>query len=91
MDSFKPDESHLRSHRGIHEGKGAPYRGLTACGLMFPAGLDSLAVLIHKWKAEPSTYSPIEMKACLDNWRDVLFRHLDEEAGRISFLAENAS
>ncbi|KAJ7770194.1 hypothetical protein DFH07DRAFT_268458 [Mycena maculata] len=34
---------------------------------------------IHKGSKEPSTYSPTEMRACLDGFREVLFRHLDEE------------
>ncbi|EKM60436.1 uncharacterized protein PHACADRAFT_189570 [Phanerochaete carnosa HHB-10118-sp] len=42
-------------------------------------GLDKLGAFIEKWLAEPATYSPEEMKACLDGWREVLFRHLDEE------------
>ncbi|KAF7792317.1 hypothetical protein EIP86_003353 [Pleurotus ostreatoroseus] len=42
-------------------------------------GLDKLSVLLKKWNADPTKYSPDEMKACLDSWRDVLFRHLDEE------------
>ncbi|EIN11918.1 hypothetical protein PUNSTDRAFT_132064 [Punctularia strigosozonata HHB-11173 SS5] len=47
-------------------------------------GLDDLAALIKKWNEEPSTYSPEEMRACLDSWRDVLFRHLDEEVADLS-------
>ncbi|TFK54444.1 hypothetical protein OE88DRAFT_1733101 [Heliocybe sulcata] len=42
-------------------------------------GLDDLEALVKKWVAEPSTYSPTEMRACLDSFREVLFRHLDEE------------
>lgn len=42
-------------------------------------GLDKLGALIAKWLAEPSAYDPQEMRACLDAWREVLFRHLDEE------------
>jgi len=42
-------------------------------------GLDKLGALIEKWLAEPSTYDPKEMKECLDGWREVLFKHLDEE------------
>lgn len=42
-------------------------------------GLDRLSALIKKWIAEPSTYSPTEMRGCLDSWREVLFTHLDQE------------
>ncbi|KAF7315619.1 Hemerythrin domain-containing protein [Mycena indigotica] len=42
-------------------------------------GLDQLATLVSKFKKEPSTYSPDEMRACLDGFREVLFRHLDQE------------
>lgn len=35
--------------------------------------------LVRKWLDEPSTYSPEEMRASLDSWREVLFSHLDEE------------
>ncbi|KAJ6593952.1 hypothetical protein B0H19DRAFT_1056357 [Mycena capillaripes] len=42
-------------------------------------GLEELSTLVHKFKKEPSTYSPTEMQACLDSFRDVLFTHLDAE------------
>jgi len=42
-------------------------------------GLVELDRLVTQWKTTPSTYSPTDMRACLDNFRDVLFRHLDEE------------
>jgi len=42
-------------------------------------GLDKLGALVRKWNAEPSTYSPEEMRASLDSWKDVLFSHLDDE------------
>jgi len=42
-------------------------------------GLNQLETLVKKWKDTPSTYSPTEMRACLDSFRDVLFHHLDEE------------
>ncbi|KAK7057131.1 hemerythrin HHE cation binding domain-containing protein [Favolaschia claudopus] len=42
-------------------------------------GLDELATLVYKFKKEPTTYSPTEMRACLDGFREVLFAHLDEE------------
>ncbi|KAJ7647283.1 hemerythrin HHE cation binding domain-containing protein [Roridomyces roridus] len=42
-------------------------------------GLDALEVLVKKYTEEPSTYSPTEMRECLDGFRGVLFKHLDEE------------
>ena len=42
-------------------------------------GLEKLSKLVSKWKDEPTAYSPTEMKGCLDSFRSVLFRHLDEE------------
>ncbi|KAJ7096270.1 hemerythrin HHE cation binding domain-containing protein [Mycena epipterygia] len=42
-------------------------------------GLDELSTLVQKFKKEPSTYSPTEMRTCLDGFREVLFTHLDEE------------
>ncbi|KAJ6606039.1 hemerythrin/HHE cation-binding motif-containing protein [Mycena vulgaris] len=42
-------------------------------------GIDELAALVAKYKTQPSTYSPTEMRACLDGFREVLFVHLDEE------------
>ncbi|KII92571.1 hypothetical protein PLICRDRAFT_37340 [Plicaturopsis crispa FD-325 SS-3] len=47
-------------------------------------GLDKLSALIDKWSKEPSAYSPKEMRECLDSFRDVLFRHLDEEVEDLS-------
>lgn len=43
------------------------------------AGLTSLSALLTKWGANPSEYSPKELRDCLDGFREVLFRHLDEE------------
>lgn len=42
-------------------------------------GLDNLDALVKKWVKEPTSYSPIEMKSCLDGFREALFHHLDEE------------
>ncbi|CAK5281531.1 unnamed protein product [Mycena citricolor] len=42
-------------------------------------GLEALGELVQKYKAEPSSYSPSELRACLDGFRDVMFNHLDEE------------
>lgn len=44
-------------------------------------GLDALEKLVTKWKENTSSYSPVEMRACLDTFREVLFHHLDEEVG----------
>jgi len=42
-------------------------------------GLDELEALVTKYKNDPTSYDPAELRACLDSFRDVLFRHLDEE------------
>lgn len=42
-------------------------------------GLEKLSSLLAKWRKSPSTYSPSEMRSCLDGFREVLFHHLDEE------------
>ncbi|KAH7098897.1 hypothetical protein BKA62DRAFT_744308 [Auriculariales sp. MPI-PUGE-AT-0066] len=42
-------------------------------------GIDKLGELVLRWRTEPSAYSPTELRGCLDSFRDVLFRHLDEE------------
>jgi len=46
-------------------------------------GLDKLSALVKKWKKDTTTYSPSELLACLESFREVLFRHLDEEVSDI--------
>ncbi len=79
------DGEHIASHRGIHEG--AVVRNILIYSHMLIAswctGLEALDKLVAKWKEAPSTYSPVEMKACLDGFREVLFHHLDEEVGTL--------
>lgn len=43
------------------------------------AGLDAYHALLVSWKSNPSAYSPKDLRANMDSWREVLFRHLDEE------------
>lgn len=52
-----------------------------AFDVIFVTGLLNLEKLVEKWTEAPSTYSPTEMRACLDNFREILFHHLDEEVG----------
>ncbi|KAI0076109.1 hypothetical protein K474DRAFT_1663355 [Panus rudis PR-1116 ss-1] len=47
-------------------------------------GLEKLGELVHKWKVDPTSYSPQELKDSLDSWREVLFRHLDQEVKDLS-------
>ncbi|KAI0753935.1 hypothetical protein BC629DRAFT_1598539 [Irpex lacteus] len=47
-------------------------------------GLDKLGKLLQRYAEDPTTYSPTEMRQCLDSWREVLFRHLDEEVEDLS-------
>ncbi|KAJ7072281.1 hemerythrin HHE cation binding domain-containing protein [Mycena amicta] len=42
-------------------------------------GLEDLETLVKKFKKDPTTYSPDEMRACLDGFREILFTHLDQE------------
>ncbi|KAJ7292915.1 hemerythrin HHE cation binding domain-containing protein [Mycena rebaudengoi] len=42
-------------------------------------GMEDLSTLVSKFKKEPATYSPTEMRGCLDGFREVLFNHLDQE------------
>ena len=42
-------------------------------------GLKTMKESVTKWKKDLSLYTPQGMKACLDGFREVLFRHLDEE------------
>ena len=43
------------------------------------SGLDEYTALLGKYANDPSSYSPAELRSCLDSFRDVLFRHLNEE------------
>lgn len=79
MKEFEEDDKHKTSHKGIHDGASAPRPCHSLPLTMLRAGLDKLSELILKWRADPTAYSPAELRACLDGWRDVLFRHLDEE------------
>jgi Hemerythrin HHE cation binding domain len=51
-------------------------------------GLDELSALISKYKADQTSYNPDEMRACLDGFREVLFRHLDEEVSCVVLNVE---
>lgn len=42
-------------------------------------GLMRLATLTRSFREEPSSYSPEKMRECLDSFRDILMRHMDEE------------
>jgi len=42
-------------------------------------GLDNLKELIKRWRGDNTTYSPADMRGCLDGFKDVLMAHLDEE------------
>jgi hypothetical protein len=82
MPQFKRE--HLESHKGIHDGEypALPHcymQFVFYCNLLSNAGLDRLEALVSKYKSNTSLYSPTDMRACLDSWREVLFRHLDEE------------
>lgn len=42
-------------------------------------GLDQYDLLLSKYRADPKEYNPVEFRACLSSFKDVLFMHLDEE------------
>ena len=78
------DGAHILSHKGIHEGSFLLlFRLPIAFNDAFITGLLNLETLVKKWTEAPSTYSPTEMRACLDSFREVLFHHLDEEVGNL--------
>ena len=54
---------------------------LIAFDAIFITGLSKLEKLVEKWTEAPSTYSPTDMRECLDSFREILFQHLDEEVG----------
>lgn len=43
------------------------------------AGLKQYSLLLSKYSSDPSSYNPEELRGNMDSWREVLFRHLDEE------------
>jgi hemerythrin-like domain-containing protein len=51
-------------------------------------GLVSLGRLVRKWREQPSTYSPTELRACLDSFSGVLFQHLDQEVSPLESYFE---
>ncbi|KAI5118926.1 hypothetical protein M0805_003750 [Coniferiporia weirii] len=50
-------------------------------------GLDKLSALTREFRENPTSYSPERMRECLESFREVLMRHLDEEVADLS--AEN--
>ncbi|KAF8893791.1 hypothetical protein BD779DRAFT_1503431 [Infundibulicybe gibba] len=47
-------------------------------------GLDDLEALVKKFQSDPTSYRPSEMRNCLDSFRTVLFKHLDDEVADLS-------
>src|ERR1700720_740167 len=82
MPQFKAE--HLEAHQGIHEGEYAILSLTLSSGPLFShlLGLNRLKALLSKYESNSSSYSPAEMKACMDSWREVLFKHLDQEVRR---------
>lgn len=46
--------------------------------------MDKYAALLKKYAADPTSYSPTELKENMDSWREVLFKHLAEEVDDLS-------
>ncbi|KAF9501524.1 hypothetical protein BDN71DRAFT_1501236 [Pleurotus eryngii] len=85
-------KTHLTTHHTIEEryifptlGKRMPAFADTPDGEHWNShkgihdGLDALAELLNKYRRDQTTYSPSEMRECLDSFREVLFNHLDQE------------
>jgi len=47
-------------------------------------GLDRLSTLIARYQNEPVIYSPVDVRDCLNSFRDVLVSHLAEEEKDLS-------
>jgi hypothetical protein len=47
------------------------------------SGLAKLSLLVAKWSDDPKSYSPTEMKECLESFREELFMDLDEEVANL--------
>jgi hypothetical protein len=69
---------HLKSHKAIHAGT-CRYRSSQTDDLCAVAGMDKYLVLLNKYAADPTSYTPAELRGNMDSWRDVLFNHLKEE------------
>lgn len=41
--------------------------------------MDKYLALLNKYAADPTSYTPAELRVNMDSWRDVLFNHLKEE------------
>lgn len=44
-----------------------------------PQGVAKLSALVSKYTDQPSSYSPTELRKTLDDFREVLFKHMDDE------------
>lgn len=78
-------EEHIKSHKGIHDGIMTLYSSVFSQDpeIFIDPGLEGLNSLLSKVGQNPSLYSPSEMRACLDSFKEVLFVHMDEEVGLI--------
>ncbi|KAG9221086.1 hypothetical protein CCMSSC00406_0005475 [Pleurotus cornucopiae] len=73
-------KTHLTTHHTIEERYIFPTLGKRMPAFAdTPDGLDALAELLNKYRRDQTTYSPSEMRECLDSFREVLFKHLDQE------------
>jgi len=87
--------SHLEMHHNIEEryifpvlaqrmsvfGDNAKHRNAHA---IIHEGMNRLSALVGRYQRDPTIYSPVEIRDCLDSFRDVLVSHLAEEEKDLS-------
>ncbi|TDL24877.1 hypothetical protein BD410DRAFT_744576 [Rickenella mellea] len=60
-----PSFAENEEHRQSHEG--------------IHKGLDRLGALTKTYREDPTSFSPEEVRKCLESFKDVLMRHMDDE------------
>lgn len=78
MPSFSNNERHKNAHKVIHAGK-LQQATCFCTRIQLALGLDKLKGLATAWGKDPTTFSPTVLRACLDEFKTPLFKHLGEE------------
>jgi len=87
--------SHLEMHHNIEEryifpvlaqrmsvfGDNAKHRNAHA---IIHEGMNRLSALVGRYQRDPTIYSPVEIRDCLDSFKEVLVSHLAEEEKDLS-------